>query len=343
MNTVITAWDTHSPLGRTAEDHARSLRRGMAAAAGPRRVVDFDIREALGKKGTRSMDRATGLAVATVGQLLERNGLGRQVRAADSDAEIGLVLGTSDSVQALVDFTRDTWTRAKPYDVEPAKIPVNLMNFHAGQCAIWHRLKGPNSTICGSHVGTLLALNYARRLRSNGHAHTVICGAVEECSSARATYEAARAGDEPRREAGEGCVVFLLESADIVGAGRAPLAELLAIEFGVYAPDALRTALSDCLRRALLRAGVEARDVRMVAPSPNVGERGDNELDAIADVFGDVALASAGVDALGDTRAVSAGFQLVELLVDAGEPGRIAAVTSTDDEGRVGCALIRTC
>ncbi|MGY4101875.1 beta-ketoacyl synthase N-terminal-like domain-containing protein [Nocardia sp. R16R-3T] len=343
MRTVITAWEAHSPLGLRADAHVQAMGAGAAAASaapGPRLIQDFDIQKALGRKGTRSMERATGLAVSVVGQLARRLGHGTDEPL--SSNEIGLVLSVSDNMQAVVDFARDTWSYAKPYQVEPGKIPASLMNFHAGQSAIWHQLKGPNTTICGSHAGSLLALNYARRLQLGGHAHTILCGGVEEYSAARAAYEAAENETGSTRPAGEGCVVFALETFESRPAGTEPLAELLAVEFGAYFDvSELDSALSDCITSALHRSDIRADQVEVVAPSPSVGERGAAESSAICDVLGDVRLATAGLDLFGDTRAASAGFQILELLVAPGDRGRIAMVTTCDDEGRVACALLR--
>jgi 3-oxoacyl-[acyl-carrier-protein] synthase II len=340
--TVITAWETHSPLGCGAEEHTRSARAGVTGHdAGPRVVPGFDVRQVLGAKGTRSMRRATGLAVATTGRLLSRVGLDPDRRTAYTDEEIGLVLATSDNVQAVVDFNRDSWTRARPYDVDPAQAPNLLMNVHAGQCAIRHRLRGPNSTVCGSHLGSLLALNYARRLQQGGHAPAVLCGAVEECSESRSAWAAARTAGSPA-PLGEGCVVFLLERSDRVADSRQPLAGVLALEFGFAPHDgAVTTVLADCLRRALDRADVSPGRVGWVAPSAAVDGRGEDERLAVKEVFGQVPLVSGAHDALGDTESVSAAFRIVDLLTDPDVVDGVAAVTATDAEGRVGCALLR--
>jgi 3-oxoacyl-[acyl-carrier-protein] synthase II len=343
MRTVITAWETRSPLGCGADEHTSGTRDPAPADGdGPRLVAGFDVRQTLGPRGTRSMRRATGLAVATAGQLLARAALADGQRTRYADAEIGLVLATSDNVQTQVEFNRDTWTRSRPYDVDPAQVPVMLMNVHASQCAIWYRLKGPNSTICGGQLGTLLALSYARRLQRRGHARAVLCGAVEEYNVTRAAYVAARAGDRPRRPLGEGCVLFLLEDGDATADARPALGEVLAVEFGFAPHDgAVQQATTGCLRRALTKADVPVTHVVAVAPSPALGARGHAERAAIGAVFGKIRLVTATLDGLGDTHAVSAAFQIVELLADRRSAGAVVAVTATDAEGRVGCALMR--
>jgi 3-oxoacyl-[acyl-carrier-protein] synthase II len=360
---VITAWEAYSPLGHGAQAHAEGLRSAGGSARSA--VRDFDVRETLGRTGTRSMDRAAGLAVTTTRRLLERAGeapLPGALLAGYGSADVGVVLGVSDPVKSVMDFLRDTWTRDKPYDVDPSHVPRTLMNFAAGQCAIWHGVRGPNATICGSHATALLTLNYARRLQRNGHAQAVIWGAVEELSDDRAAVESARtsaaaagpgqfdaaaAGPgqfnvDGGRPPGEGCVMFLLESAQTRPAERTALAEVLAVEFGVWADAGrIRGALAGCLSRALNRAAVSRDEVFAVAPLSSAGLRGSAERAGAVDVLGSVPVLTKTADAIGDTGAVSAAFQITELLVAGGGSGRIGVATTADGEGRVGCALLR--
>jgi 3-oxoacyl-[acyl-carrier-protein] synthase II len=342
---VITAWETFSPFGHGADAHVEGLRNcGDGAARARETVENFEVREVLGRVGTRAMDRAAGLAVATTARLLTTIGSGVEPTTTYAPDEIGLVLGTSDGIKSVTDFLRDTWTRSKPYDVDPSHVPRTLMNFAAGQCAIWHGIKGPNTTICGGHATALLTLNYARRMQRNGHAKAVLWGAVEEFSAERAAVESARSGGHDGPPPSEGCAMFLLEASDAVTAGRTALAEILGVEFGIYVhPDGIRQALAACLGRALSRAGVTPADVCAVAPS-SLGHRGAQERASAADVLGDVSILTRTADSLGDTRAVSGAFQIIELLVEApGKPGQVTVATTSDAEGRVGCALLRMC
>jgi 3-oxoacyl-[acyl-carrier-protein] synthase II len=344
---VITAWEAYSPLGHGAQAHAEGLRAaGRCALAGPS-VRDFDVRETLGRTGTRSMDRAAGLAVTTTRRLLERAGTAEAPLAGDAPLagyapeDVGVVLGVSDGIKSVMDFLRDTWTRDKPYDVDPSHVPRTLMNFAAGQCAIWHGVRGPNATICGSHATALLTLNYARRLQRYGHAQAVIWGAVEELSDDRAAVESARTSGGGRPP-GEGCVMFLLESAETRPADRTAIAEVLAVEFGVWADlGGIRDALAGCLSRAFKRAAVPSDEVFAVAPLSSAGLRGSAERAGAADVLGSVPVLTKTADAIGDTGAVSAAFQIIELLVEGAGSGRVGVATTADGEGRVGCALLR--
>lgn len=196
---VVSGWSVASPYGLGAQAFAegvRGLRDAVRAGdeeadLGPYeragRIPDFDVRAVLGRKGTRAMDRATGLAVATAGMLLEQAGAGL---AEEVPEAVGMVLGTGHgSVQSIMDFTRDSLTGEKPFHVDPALFPNTVMNRAAGQSAIWHTLRGPNTTVSGGALTGLLALSYAARLLRRRHCEAVLCGAVEEFSRERAWLE----------------------------------------------------------------------------------------------------------------------------------------------------------
>ena len=339
---VITAWEAYSPLGHGAGAHSAGLRAFERSAQARTAVRDFDVREILGRAGTRSMDRAAGLAVATTRRLLELAGTVDAPLAGYAPEDVGVVLGVSDGIKSVMDFLRDTWTRDRPYDVDPSHVPRTLMNFAAGQCAIWHGVKGPNATICGSHATALLTLNYARRLQRNGYAKACIWGAVEELSVDRAAVESARPGADGSRPPGEGCAMFLLEPSGARTGGRAALAEVLAVEFGIWTDrEGIRDALAGCVRRALERAAVQRDEVLAVAPLSPPGPRGYAERAGAADALGGPPVLTKTADAIGDTGAVSAAFQIVELLIERAGSGGVGVVTTADREGRLGCAVLR--
>jgi 3-oxoacyl-[acyl-carrier-protein] synthase II len=337
---AVSAWSAISPFGIGAAPFAAAVRAPYPAVAPldgtgwdvPQRdaalVQGFDARTALGTRGTRSMDRATALAVATVGHLLAE-----RADVAERDSPVALVLGTSNgSVQSMMDFTRDSLTQAKPFHVDPARFPNTVMNCAAGQCAIWHGLRGPNTTVAGGRAAGLLALSYAHRLWRRGHAGAVLCGAVEEFSEQRARLEW-RAGDGAAgRPLGEGCAVLLLEPAAGV--------ELLGLRFGVHGPAAgPGEVLTRCARRLLAAHGVD-RDGVWKAATNDATER-----PAIEAALGGTPDWVSTADWLGDAGAASAAFQVAALLALAHEDGRArgrhALVAGVDRDGVVGCALFR--
>jgi 3-oxoacyl-[acyl-carrier-protein] synthase II len=347
---AISGWAAVSPLGIATEDFAAGVRAGARALTAMEAgdelplpeggiVPGFDIPAALGRKGTRSMDRATALAVVGVGGLLDN--AASDVRSA-ADGPVGLVLGTNTgSAKSMMDFTHDSLVQEKPFYVDPARFPNTVMNRAAGQCAIWYQLRGPNATIAGGHATGLLVLQYAARLRGCGHAGAVLCGAVEEFSAQRAWLEFL-ASDTAATAAplGEGCAVFLLESSAAARQhGRRVHAELLAVKVGVAGPDnPAARVLARCIRAVLAEVGTDERG--FVAPAGYPDARGEAERTAIGDTLGGWQVLTPVVELIGDTSAVSASFQIAALLAEP-RPARLAMVTAVDREGTAGCALLR--
>jgi len=247
----------------------------------------------------------------------------------------------------------------RPYLVDPARFPSTVMNCAAGQAAIWHRLEGPNATVAAGRATGLTTLQYALRLHRAGRAGALLCGAVEEFSTARAwlawhARDGESGADGPVPLLGEGATVWLLESAEVARAhGRAVLAEPVGLEFG-FARDraAVRPVLARCLRRLLDRAGSAgsaAADVALVADSQQAGADGAAERAALADVLGAVGTAGPRrvgcADRIGDTASASAAFQVAAVLACAAEPaaaaGRLALVTAAEAGGVVAAAALR--
>ncbi|WP_405806915.1 beta-ketoacyl synthase N-terminal-like domain-containing protein [Streptomyces sp. NBC_01187] len=365
---VISAWSAVSPWGMGRAAFTAGLTSGRSAVApldpdewdvpfdGAALVPDFDVRTVLGRKGTRSMDRISGMAVSAVGRLLTDDS---GERLGGVGERTGLALGTSmGSAQSMMDFTRDSLTSARPYLVDPARFPNTVMNCAAGQSAIWHRLRGPNATLAGGRATGLLSLRFALRLCGAGRAPAMLCGAVEEFSRARAwlewharratagTEEAASGGAPGDRVLGEGAAMWLLERPEDAAAhGRRTLATPLGLEFG-FARDGgeVRPALAACVRRLLDGTGVDAGSVTAVAGSQPRGScEGEAERAALQEVFEVRRPPDIGCpEAFGDTCAASAAFQITSVLALAGAStldGPVL-VTSAEPDGVVGAALL---
>ncbi|WP_280274199.1 beta-ketoacyl synthase N-terminal-like domain-containing protein [Nocardia wallacei] len=342
---AITGWSVISPYGPGGEAFARGITERRSALR-PQRdgeplpqpligaIDDFETRTHLGRKGTRSMDRATGLAVATVGMMLGAHPVDPQTAAGTA-----LVLGTTTgSARSMMEFTRDSLTQDKPYHVDPSHFPNTVMNCAAGQCAIWHGITGPNATISSGRATVLAALNYARRLRRGGHATTVLCGAVEELSEHRAWLEWHGAADPARRSRplAEGCAIFLLEPADTA---RGPvLAEILAVAFRRGTPAAAPESARSAVRACLSRAGVDPSEVWAIAQESDT-DSGTIDIDS-AQTPRHIAV----TDLIGDMGAVSAGMQLAATLTHARAEdavGRVAILVTGDDDGSVTALALR--
>ncbi|MEV0219284.1 beta-ketoacyl synthase N-terminal-like domain-containing protein [Streptomyces sp. NPDC050704] len=355
---VVSGWSAASPYGLGAQAFADGVRGDLDAVRGADgdadlgpyeragRLPGFDARAVLGRKGTRAMDRATALAVTTAGLLLEEAGPGL---AQDSPEAVGMVLGTGHgSVQSIMDFTRDSLTGEKPFHVDPALFPNTVMNRAAGQSAIWHTLRGPNTTVAGGAPTGLLALNYAARLLRQGHCEAVLCGAVEEFSAERAWLEyRARTGgphQQPAGPLGEGCALFLLEPLGRARThGRTPLASLLGTRFIAFNDqERARGAVVRAATEALKEADVRPDEVGLLVPSDCGGPLGGREDAALADLFGEHRPPRLRLRRLiGDSGAAAASFQLAAALT-AGGDGTPVLVTSVDPDGQTGAVVLRT-
>jgi 3-oxoacyl-[acyl-carrier-protein] synthase II len=358
---VISGWSAVSPFGigqRSFVDGVNA-RRETAVAVDPQQwqvpdshvclVPGFEIREVLGKEGTRSMDRVTALAVSAVGQMLDsaRGDGADGTDTAICGADTSLVLGTtSGSVQSMMGFTRTSMTGKKPFYVEPSLMPNAVMNCAAGQCAIWYQLSGPNTTIAGGRAAMLFALSYQRRLLSSGRARRGLCGAAEEYSVARSWLESYGRSRETAAVLGEGCVMLLVEPAGALGADRRPLAEVLSVQSRVCLDGDVRGALAACVAGALKAAGVGAEDIWAAVPSAAADAAGEQEYEVLQEICGQSALSRVPpATLLGDAGAASAAFQIASVLSVAESSTEatqgLALVSSVDRSGTVACVLLR--
>jgi 3-oxoacyl-[acyl-carrier-protein] synthase II len=334
----IAAWSALTPFGHGRAAFAAGVLAGEPVAAvstsdewggGDACVVpDFDVVEQLGRKGTSSMDRTSALAVATL-RALQRDEAGSRA----PDERTGVVLGTtSGSTRTQFEFTRDSLTRRRPYFVNPAQMPFALMNSAAAQCAMWHGLTGPNSTIAAGGVAAPAVLRYAARLLRTGRASGVFAGAVEEYSGARALLSAGQ-------RLGEASALLFLQTAE--SGNRPALAEVVASTTRIGEP---RRALAGCLRAAM--AGHDPSDVWGFASGGGAPEVSEVEHEAAVEVLGQrVGTVVRPGELVGDTGAVSGVLGVAALLavaeVDERARGRLAVATSVDRDGMAGCVVLR--
>lgn len=293
-------------------------------------VRDFDPAVAIGPKGIRSMDRATALAVATTGRLLDRT------EPADRSRTALVLATTAGSLQTMLDLGVDSLTKPRPHQVDPGRIPVGVMNYAAGQCAIRHRITGPGVILPGGRIAPVLAVRFAQRLLASGRADQVLCGASEEATPARAWLEhRTRPAHAPDVPVGEGCAMLRL-TAD---SGTGPRITAAATELDCTGDPA--GTLATALRRALAASGTAPEEVRTVAGTAALDGHGDAERQALRAVLGPRAPRPRTVHTrLGDTSAAAVGFALLDAL-DNTEAGDAFAVTVLDRRGLAGCLIGR--
>jgi len=265
-------------------------------------IREFDPRHYLGAKNLRPLDR-TGRLVAVAAELaLADSGWSLDRRRAQ---DVGLVLGTAfGSTKTIGEFDRRAMQEGPEY-ASPLDFANTVISAAAGQGAIWHHLRGVNSTISTGLASGLHAIGYASQLIRSGRATALLAGGAEELSFelllgyVRAGLSCAP-GDVPRpfdrRRSGgilgEGAGFLALEESELArsrnarvigrveafGAGYDSRATMAAAN----GPNALRAAIT----RALGSAGPQGVGAVMSSASghPLLDAR---EAVAIRDALGD--------------------------------------------------------
>jgi 3-oxoacyl-[acyl-carrier-protein] synthase II len=315
-------------------------------------ISDFEPREFLGKKGIAFLDRLTALTIVACGMALEDAGL---TMTEQNQNRVGIVLGSGmGSQQSISNFTRDTLIHSRPYLVNPVLFPNTVMNCAAGRSAIWHSLKGVNSTVSGGQLSSLTALRYAMTVIRQGYADVLLTGGAEEFSPQMA-WGFHHAGSLKNTDTllGEGCAMFVIEEATFArNAGRTPLLEILACRASTCAepgpnPEATTKGLATCIRQALQQAGVTPNQIWALADSA----RGDRVLDSVEEEGICQALGNAPAhrlkvkQVLGECYSAAGALQLAALVAlyktTPGAAGRVSLLTSVGRDGSVGCAIVR--
>jgi 3-oxoacyl-[acyl-carrier-protein] synthase II len=142
-------------------------------------LVTFTPELYLGKKNLRALDRTSQLVTAAATLALDQSGWSTEMRR---QHEVGLVLGTMFcSVHTISEFDRRGLTLGPNY-VSPMDFANTVINAAAGQAAIWHDLRGVNSTIAGGITSGLHALAYATELIRSGQATALLAGGAKSCA-----------------------------------------------------------------------------------------------------------------------------------------------------------------
>lgn len=313
-----------------------------------RQVPDLGVRERLGRKGTRNLDRTTALGLIACQLAL---GDRAELMPDEERASTGVVIGTSTgSVRSSSEFSRDTLVQERPYLVNPSLFPNTIMNCCASQIAIRYSLRGVNATLAGGQSSGLHALRYARNAIGQGHARRLLVGAVEELSPQSAWAWRLSKTLKSDAPVGEGAAVFMVENADSFGPGRRPLADLLACEVSYTSLPDRRDRLADDLARviakAMRRSGVTVDQVDAVAfGSTGQVALGSVESRAVRVALGGPPKHSVTVKSVvGECFSASVALQLAGLLAhwesSPADRTRFGLVTSIGLDGNVGCVVL---
>jgi 3-oxoacyl-[acyl-carrier-protein] synthase II len=245
----------------------------------------FEPRDYLGERNLRPVDRTSRLVLVAAQKALESSGWTPELRAR---AEVGLALGTNFcSVRTIAEFDRRGLQLGPSY-ASPLDFANSVINAAAGQAAIWHDLRGINSTISAGEASGLQAIAYAADLVRGGGAEVMLAGGVEELcfESFVGYYRAGRLSGSRNGKGGaavpfdarrngfalaEGSALLALEEAEAAASrGAAVLAEVLghgsAFSVAREAGEAAG-AVARSVRLALEDAGLEPRDVDLWSAS----------------------------------------------------------------------------
>ncbi len=334
--------------GAGAFSEIRSFDTGVLGSCPAGEVADFDPASYLGKVNLRPIDRTARLVIVASHLAFTASGWTAERRR---EHDVGLVLGTMfGSVHTISAFDRRALVAGPKY-AKPFDFANSVINAAAGQTAIWHDLRGINSTVAGGTAAGLQALGYAAEAIRTGRADALLAGGVDELcfESLYGFHQAGRLcveGEDgcvpfdARRRGfvlGEGAGLLMLEEA---AAARARGAKILAEIRGhgncydcsrgqdERAAEAVRRAIGV----ALADAGLDASDVAAVSASANGSVLGDrHEAQGLGAVFGDDTPPVAAVKSmLGETLGASGAFATIAL-VESLRAGVLPGIRSLEE------------
>jgi 3-oxoacyl-[acyl-carrier-protein] synthase II len=264
------------------------------------------------------------------------------------------------SVHTISAFDRRALT-AGPIYAKPMDFANSVINAAAGQTAIWHDLRGVNTTLSGGTTAGLQALAYAADLLRGGRCEAVLAGGADELCF-ESLYGFARAGwlagtgngGSPPRAVpldrrrngflpGEGAALLMLEPAERAAArGATPLAEVRG-HGAAFDPSRGRdaaagaAALARAVRAALADAGMAPEEVDVLSLAASGSVAGDAvEARGLGEVLG-ARLAEVPATAvkaqLGEALGASGAYQALAALGALSEgrlPG-VAGLEAADD------------
>jgi 3-oxoacyl-[acyl-carrier-protein] synthase II len=292
----------------------------------------------LGERNLRALDRTSRLVTAAATLALDHSHWSAELRRR---CEVGVVLGTMFcSVHTISEFDRRGLVLG-PKNVSPMDFANTVINAAAGQVAIWHDLRGVNSTIAGGITSGLQAIAYATELIRSGQATAILSGGAEElcfesfhgfaragwlCAADSGAAECAIPFDARRNgfALGEGAALLMLEDAASAAArGATVWGEIKGhgtaydVSRGASATQAVQ-AIARAMRLACQDARIGAEDIDGLSASANGSVLADRyEAQAVAAVL-DGRAGSLPVTAvksmLGETLGASGALQTVALL-----------------------------
>jgi 3-oxoacyl-[acyl-carrier-protein] synthase II len=317
---VVTGLGAITPVGNDVEstwlaavdgESGIDFIRSFDASGFPVRIAaevnGFDPGSVASPKEARRLDRNVLLALGAAKEAMADAGLN-----GFDPARVGVVFGSAIGGFLGIMEQGDVLRERGPDRVSPHFLPNVLVDSASGQIAISLGLRGPNYAVVSACATGSHAVGEAAELIRRGDADAILAGGTEACMHplilagfcamrglaaedehpprASRPFDATRAGFV----IGEGAAVLILEEleaardrgatiyAEVVGYGASNDA------YHMAAPDPASIGVSEMMRAALKRGGLEPEDVDYINAHGTSTPLGDlAETKAIKDVFGD--------------------------------------------------------
>jgi 3-oxoacyl-[acyl-carrier-protein] synthase II len=305
-NDVESTWRA-AVAGESGIDFIRSFDASGFPVRIAAEVKDFDPVSVAPPKEARRLDRNVLLALGAANEAIADAGLN-----GFDPARVGVVFGSAIGGFLGIMEQGDILRERGPDRVSPHFLPNVLVDSASGQLAISLGLRGPNYAVVSACATGSHAVGEGAELIRRGDADAVLAGGTEACMHplilagfcamrglaaenehpprASRPFDAARAGFV----IGEGACVLVLEELEAARArGATVYAEVLGYgasndAYHMAAPDPESVGVSEMMRSALARAGLDPEEVDYINAHGTSTPLGDlAETKAIKDVFGD--------------------------------------------------------
>ena len=189
---VITGMGVISPIGNSIPAFWDSLKEGKSGV-GMLTAFDatlFDSRIAaevknfdpflygITKKDTHRMEKFVQFSVASTKQALVDSGLDLEKI---NKERVGVLIGSGIGSLRIIEEEHNKYLKDGPSRLSPFLIPMLIVNEAAGQVAMIHGFRGPNSCVTTACASGSHAIGDAFRIIQRGDADIMISGGTESC------------------------------------------------------------------------------------------------------------------------------------------------------------------
>jgi len=303
-----------SPAGSTLDDVWDSILDGAGTHADAVRYVElpdvpiltcraagFEPTARLDRHQLRRLDRSHQMAFWAADDALKSVGDGPPAH------RCAVVVGTGFGAAEFQERQQKAFDTRGFRAISPLSVPVGMPNSIAAHLSIRYGYQGPSLTVAGACASGAIALGEALWLLRSGRADRVLAGGVDALATVGVLASFARMEamssrfDDPRRSSrpfdvdrdgfvlGEGAAFFVLErsTSSTSGIGRVLGYATNSDAYHIVAPPDRGEGAADCMRAALLDAGIAPSEVGHINAHGTSTKRNDrSEAQAICDVFG---------------------------------------------------------